>query len=244
MSGAPHDGPADATPHPVRARLQRMRSRGLERALVALGLTLLGALVAELVLLTVAAPAQGGALWRAIAVETVAGREAAIPIALRGGVPRWMVAQASATQDLGIFCVAYPLFLRAMHRFGDRRTWLLDRLRRIQSDADAHRGFVHRWGGFGVFVFMLVPFLVNGPLVGAVAGRLAGLRTPDLFLPVVASTCIAAVAWTYFYDKVLGVAGDLHPLLPFALTGVVVGGVLATLVLRETLELRRNRRQT
>lgn len=235
------EGPAKA--QGVRAGIERMRSRGQERLLLLIGAILLGGLVAELILLTAAFPAQGAALWRLLVVELVAGREAAIPVALRSDVPRWLVAQVSATQDIGIVCLAYPLFLRLMHKFQDRRNWFLDRMRRIQSDADAHRGFVHRWGGLGVFLFMLVPFLVNGPLVGAIAGRLAGLRTNDLMIPVLASTCIAAVAWTYFYDEVLKLAGDLDPLLPPILTAVVVGLVLGALILRETLEIRRARRE-
>lgn len=226
----------------LRHGIQRMRSRGLERAILLLGAVLLGTVLTEVILLTVAFPSQGIALWRAVAVELVAGREASIPIALRGGVPRWMVAQVSASQDIGIVCLAYPLFLRMMHRFRDRQNWLMTRLRRIQKDADEHRGLVHRWGGFGVFLFMLVPFLVNGPLVGAVAGRLTGMTTRDLMLPVVAATCIAAVAWTYFYDAVLRFAGDFHPLLPPILTAVIVGLVLGSLVLRETLQLRLERR--
>lgn len=225
-----------------RVGLQRMENVALERGLVLAGLTLLGGLVAELVLLTLWFPAQGIAMWQALAVELVAGREAAIPIALGGGAPRWLVAQASAMQDIGIVCVVYPLFLRLMHRFQHRRTWFLDRMRRIQADADRHRGIVHRWGGFGVFVFMLMPFLVNGPLVGAVAGRLTGLRTADLLVPVVAATVVAAVAWTYFYNQVLSLAGDMHPLLPAILTAVILGLVLGSLVVHETLQMRRERK--
>ncbi|HUR24483.1 MAG TPA: small multi-drug export protein [Candidatus Thermoplasmatota archaeon] len=232
---------AAAEPRRLRGSIRRMRSRGLERGLLFLGVLLLAAVVAEMVLLTVAFRSQGLALWRAVAVEVVAGREAAIPIAISGGVPRWMIAQVSATQDIGVVCLAYPLFLRLMHRFRDRQTWLMTRLRRIQKDADEHRGLVRRWGGFGVFLFMLVPFLVNGPLVGAIAGRLTGMTTKDLMLPVVAATCIAALAWTYFYDVVLRLAGDLHPLLPVALTALVIGLVVGSLVLRETLQLRRER---
>jgi hypothetical protein len=169
-----------------RGGLQRMANRGLERTIILVGLALLGGILAELVLLTIWFPSQGVAMWQAIAVEMVAGREAAIPIAL--GV--------------------------------------LDRMRRIQADADQHRGLVRKLGGFGIFLFMLVPFLVNGPLVGAVAGRLTGMRTVDLIVPVVAATVIAAVAWTYFYDQVLGLAGDMHPLLPPILTAIIVGLVL------------------
>ena len=219
-----------------------MANRGLERTLILVGLALLGGILAELVLLTLWFPTQGIAMWQAIAVEVVAGREAAIPIALRGGAPRWLVAQVSAAQDLGIVCLVYPLFLRLMNRFQGRRNWFLDRMRRIQADADQHRGLVRRLGGFGIFLFMLVPFLVNGPLVGAVAGRLTGMRTVDLIVPVVAATVIAAVAWTFFYDRVLGLAGDLHPLLPPILTAIIVGLVLGTLVVRETLQMRRERK--
>lgn len=226
----------------VRARLAGMRSRGLERLLLLLGAALLGIVAAELALLTAAWPEAGFAMWRAVGVEMLFGREAAIPIAVSSGAPRWLVAQVSATQDIGVFALAYPLFLRLMQRTRGSDGWLAVRLRRIESDAEQHRGLVHRWGGFGVFLFMLVPFLANGPLIGGVAGRLAGLRTSDVLLPVVASTCLAAVAWTYFYDQVLGLAGDLHPALPYALSFVVVGLVIGSLVLRETLELRRARK--
>jgi uncharacterized membrane protein len=225
-----------------RAGLTRMENQALERALIVTGLMLLGGLVAEIMLLTLWFPDQGIAMWQAMAVELVAGREAAIPIALGGGAPRWLVAQASATQDLGIVCVVYPLFLRLMHHFQDRRNWFLDRMRRIQADADRHRGLVRRLGGFGIFLFMLVPFLINGPLVGAVAGRLTGMRTTDLIVPVVAATVAAAAAWTYFYNQVLSLAGDMHPLLPPILTAVIVGLVLGSLVVHETLQMRRERK--
>jgi uncharacterized membrane protein len=236
-------GPPEGAGGRVRAGLRRMRNRGLEHLLLAAGAVLINVIALELILLAVVWEDAAVAMWRAVGVEMVAGREAAIPIALQSGVPRWLVAQVSATQDIGVFLLAYPLVLRVLGRKTRRKGWLRTRLDRIQEDADKHRGLVHRWGGFGIFVFMLVPFLVNGPLVGAIAGRLAGLRTTDILLPVVASTCIAAVAWTYFYDAVLALAGDVHPALPYVLTAIVVGGVLGSLLLRETLELRRERRK-
>lgn len=226
----------------VRAGLQRMRSTGLEQGLLASGAVLVNIMALELILLALVWEDAAVTMWRAVGVEMVAGREAAIPIALQSGVPRWLVAQVSATQDIGVFLLAYPLVLRLLSRKTGRKGWLRTRLERVQDDAEKHRGLVHRWGGFGIFLFMLVPFLVNGPLVGAIAGRLAGLRTTDILLPVVASTCINAVAWTYFYDAVLSLAGDVHPALPYVLTAVVVGGILGSLVLKETLEMRKTKR--
>lgn len=228
----------EAKGKPRKGELKAMQSPAFERFVLLLGAALLGAVVAEVVLLMVAAPEQGKALWQMVLVEFFAGREAGIPIALGADVPRWLVAQVSATQDIGVVCLAYPLFLRLMHRFRASERWLMVRLRRIQADAEAHRGLVHRWGGIGIFLFMLVPFLVNGPLVGAVAGRLTGMKTTDLAVPVIAATVVAAVAWTYFYDGILWLTGDIA-WLPWVLTGVILALVLGSLIVRETLEIRR-----
>ena len=234
---------ADAGAAPPAARIhegmRRMRSRGLEQSLLIGGAVLLNAIAVELALLGLLSSSMGLGMWRAVGVEMLLGREAAIPVARQSGAPRWLIAQVSATQDIGVFLLAYPLFLRLMSRPVKKKGWLRRRLEKIQEDADEHRGIVHRWGGFGVFLFMLVPFLVNGPLVGGIAGRLAGLRTTDILVPVVASTCIGAVAWTYFYDAVLGLAESVHPALPYILTFVIVGGLIGTLLLKETLEMRR-----
>lgn len=235
--------PPAAAPPGRPSGLRTIRSRGLEQSLLISGAVLLNVIAVELALLGLVSPPMGLAMWRAVGVEMLLGREAAIPIALHSGAPRWLVAQVSATQDIGVFLLAFPLFLRLLARPVKKKGWLRKRLEKVQQDAEEHRGVVHRLGGFGVFLFMLVPFLVNGPLVGGIAGRLAGLRTQDILLPVVASTTIGAFAWTYFYDAVLDLASGVHPALPYVLTFVIVGGLIGTLVIKETLEMRRDRQQ-
>lgn len=228
--------------HPLRARLHRIGSRGLERTLLAAGGVLLAAVVAEALTLTLLWPDVGVALWRALAVEVTLGREAAFPIALGGGVPPLLLVQVSATQDIGVFLILFPLFLRLMHRYGDAPNWFMARLRKLQDAAHHHRRFARRGGPWGVFLFMLVPFLVNGPLIGGVMGRLAGIPTRALLLPVVASTVVAAFAWAYLYDTMFRAAGDLHPALPPILTIAIVSLLLGLLLLREWLEARRQRK--
>jgi hypothetical protein len=216
-----------------------MRDRGLEATMVAAGLALLVLVAAEGIALTLLRPAVGLALWRELFVEITVGREASFPIALDGHVPPLLLAQVSFTQDIGLFCAVFPPFLRIMQRHHDSPGWIMGRLRRIQAQARKHGRVALRWGPWGVFAFMLVPFLVNGPIVGGAMGRLAGIPTRSLLLPVVASTVVAAFAWTYFYDVLLGWAGRLDPAVPFLLTACVVGALVSWLLLDEWLELRR-----
>jgi uncharacterized membrane protein len=235
-----------AAPHPEgtfqEEGLRRMDNVGLERTMFATGAVLLLVVLGEALALTLLRPEAGGALWRALAVEVTVGREAAFPIALNGGVPPPLLVQVSATQDTGVFCILFPLFLRLMHRYGDSPNWFMARLRKVQAAAHHHRGFARRWGPWGVFVFMLVPFLVNGPLIGGVMGRLAGIPTKSLLLPVIGSTAVAAFAWTYLYNGMLSLAGDLHPALPPILTIAIVSALFAWLLIGEWLEARKARK--
>jgi uncharacterized membrane protein len=178
------------------------------------GLLLLAGLVVQTLLIGVVNPHLARVLAGAAATEAVAGREGGIPVGLAQGAPRILVFQYSIMQDLGTAFLVYPLFLRLIHRPGGEASFFLGRIRRIEAAAERHEKYVRRWGPLGVFAFMLLPFLVNGPLVGLLAGRIAGIRTRHLLLPVVGATVAGAGAWTFFYDHMLGLAHGLHPGLP------------------------------
>lgn len=220
----------------------RLSDRAVELRLVIVGCILLAAVLVELAIATFLWPRAGQALWEGLVVEMFTGREAGIPIALGGGAPPWVVAQVSATQDIGTVCLAYPALLWALHRYRDRDNFVMRRLRRIQTHAAHHRGFVRRWGPFGVFLFMLVPFLVNGPLFGAAVGRLAGVATKWLILPVIGATVLAAFAWTYAYDTLFRFVANLDPRIPPLLTFAIVGGLVTWGVVGELLDARKQAR--
>ncbi|MEK6985010.1 MAG: small multi-drug export protein [Candidatus Thermoplasmatota archaeon] len=191
---------------------------GLRRALAVAGAVLLLFVAAELLAYKLVDGVGAGALARGLAVELVLGREPALPIALGGGAPPWLVAQLSATQDIAIGALAFPLFLYALARYRDAPNFVMRKLRDLEAEARKHEAFARRWGPLGLFAFMLVPFLVNGPLVGAAVGRLAGIPTRHLILPVVGSVLVASFAWTYFYNRLFALTGNLHPLLAPAIT--------------------------
>jgi uncharacterized membrane protein len=191
------------------------RLRGTEEGQVFVwGLALTAAFVTELVLLLVLAPAWGRPIATAVPIDMFSGKEAALPVALAGGAPWYLVAQVSTLQHIALGTVAFPVFLFLLHRYQDRDNLLMRRLRRIERAADHHKAFVTKWGPVGVFLFMMVPFLVNGPLVGGILGRLAGIGTKYLILPVVAASLISSLLWARGYDFALGFVEGVDPRLP------------------------------
>lgn len=244
---APSVPPAVATPAPptdpdLDEGFATVPDRVLQWRIVVVGLILMTAVFTELALATYLWPEAGKALWQGMVVEMFSGREAGIPLSLQGGAPPWIVAQVSATQDIGVVCLAYPAFLWALHRFQDRDNFVMRRLRRLQQHAVKHRAFVHKWGPLGIFLFMIVPFLVNGPLLGAAAGRVSGIATRWLIVPVVAATVLAALAWTYAYDLLFSLVNDLDPRVPPVLTFIIVGGLVAWGIVGEVVDARKQAR--
>lgn len=231
--------PASSSDPDLDEGFTRISSRVVEVRIIVIGCILLAAVLVELAIASFVWPEAGQAMWRGLVVEMFSGREAGIPLSLEGGAPPWIVAQVSATQDIGIVCLAYPAFLWALHRYRDRDNFVMRRLRRLQQHAVKHRVFVRRWGPFGVFLFMLVPFLINGPLLGAAVGRVAGIATKWLILPVVAATVIAATAWTYAYDLVFNLVEDLDPRIPPALTIAIVASLVLWGIIGEVLDARK-----
>ncbi len=200
----------------------------LEKAIFVTGIVLAAVVVIEAMIAWRVAP-WGEALIRGLVAELLAGREAGVPVALAGGVPPLVVWQMSATQDLATAFLAFPVVLVFIHRMERRDNWLGRRLTRIEEAAAEHQAYLRKWGPLGVFLFMQVPFLVNGPFIALTAGRVAGIRTWYLLAPVILGTIVAAAAWTYLFDTLIGVTNAIHPMAGWIIAWLMVTivGVLA-----------------
>jgi len=218
-----------------------VRLTGLEKSLFVFGAAVAAGLVTQAVLL--------GALFgwdlfwglvRGFSTELFLGREGGIPTYLAWGVPPLLVFQFSFAQDVAAGFLVYPFFLHALHKHHNADNVLMRRLRRIEAAAARHRNLVDRWGAVGVFLFMLAPFLVNGPLVGLMVGRVAAIRTRYLVAPVVLATGVAAAAWTFAYGRMLALAERFDPGFGKWIA-VAVALILAALMVWESIQDRAHR---
>lgn len=207
------------------ARVGPLRS---EVALALFGVAMWGLLAAQLAVLAGLAPDQARAMAVGLGTELAFGREAGIPAGLAAGLHPLLMWETSVVQDFATAFLGYPVFLYLLHRYQDRDLYLMRRLRRIEAKAAEHQQFVHRWGPLGIALFMFVPFLVNGPFVALVLGRLTGIHTRQLLLPVLGATIVIAGAWTFALDGMLRLAGAVDPRLGYAAAGLAVV-IVATL---------------
>lgn len=201
-------------------------TKPIEHQLIGFGLFCWGVLAALLIFLFSFDPQQGRALLAGIGAELVSGREGGVPVGLAAGAHALFVWQGSFLQDLGTAFTGYPVFLYFLHRYHDRDWYIMRKLRRIEATAESHEKYVKKWGPLGIGVFMLVPFLVNGPFVGLVLGRIAGIRTRKLLPVVVAATILTAAAWTFAFDAMIRLANTFDPRIPYAIAAIALSAVL------------------
>lgn len=200
---------------------RRMRARA-DDVVLRSGVALAALLVGTIAAATASSWRVGAALVQMVGLELVVGREAGIPVALQAGAPVWLVILVSFTQDMAVAALVYPLAVRFLFGGGHAGERLGRRVRALEAAAHRHRAWAQRWGPLGVFLFMLVPFLVNGPLVGGVLGRVAGIPTRRLVVPVAAATFLSILAWTLAYEALFAASARVDGRLPIVLTLLVV----------------------
>lgn len=90
--------------------------------------------------------------------------------------------------------IVFPLFVLSWNHLLD-----LPRLRpmlaKLQVRAESQQVWVRRLGIAGLFLFVLVPFWMTGPIVGAIIGFLIGLGTALNLTLVLTANSLAIVGW-------------------------------------------------
>lgn len=151
-------------------------------------------------------PESGRKIALTVATEFFPGKEAAVflgivfldlnPIIVWG--ISWII-------DIITTTWAYPIFYLFRKRQAGRQTFFGYFFAKMERGAKRHQAKVEKYGGWGIFLFMLIPFAVNGSLIGAIVGKLAGVRTRYILPAVVGSTMVSSgywvILWYFFEDQ-------------------------------------------
>lgn len=137
-----------------------------------------------------------------LGLEAFQGREVAIPVGiLQYHLPPLLIFGISFSWDLLSTAWIYPIFYLYRRRNARNDNFAGYFFQKMEQKAQRNRAFIERYGAVGLYLFMLIPFAVNGPLIGAIIGKLAGIRTRYILPTVVLATFTASAAWTaaYYY---------------------------------------------
>jgi uncharacterized membrane protein len=137
--------------------------------------------------------------------------------------------------------IFYPLFVFSWQHLLALR-WLRRFFDRTRRAAEARKDWVQRYGIIGLFVFVLFPFWMTGPVVGSVIGFLLGLRIWVNMTVVLGGTCAAIFGWAFlmrqFHEQLASYSSYAATALVVLLAIIIIVGHM----LYRTLHENKNKR--
>jgi uncharacterized membrane protein len=130
--------------------------------------------------------------------------------------------------------VLYPLFVLSWRQL-IRVPRLQSFVERMHHAAESRRGVVREFGIAGLFVFVLAPLWMTGPVVGAIIGFMVGLRDRVILAVVLGGTYLAIGVWGVLLNELNDWAASVNRFAPYAL---VLAMVLIALALHGLGRLR------
>ncbi|MBL6882351.1 MAG: small multi-drug export protein [Candidatus Poseidoniaceae archaeon] len=126
--------------------------------------------------------------------------------------------------------------------FGGRmlQTKLLgDILSTVEYTANEKREMINKWGFWGLIVFVWIPFMASGVLVGAMLGLLSRMKFMRVLMATMVGGFIASITWAYTAEGIVKIMHKykLEAVIPII---IIVFLLAAILHIRST----KNRRQT
>jgi len=212
--------------------------RNSEGAILLFGMSLVVGYVALLIIVWLFFPHYYSALAGIMVSNAVLGRLVGLGVGFASDLGFFPNVFFNVYVESTLVLLFYPLFILSWNRllnFETLRRWA----DRLHGSAERYRGKINRYGVIGLFLFVLFPFWMTGPIVGAIIGYLMGLRHRVTLSVVIAGTFFATMVWAWLLKHVQAWAATFDERAPWLIVFAIVTVAVLGLIIRRV----RRRRQ-
>lgn len=130
------------------------------------------------------------------------GRVPALSFGYAADLSHFAVITTNVITELILVSIIYPLFVFSFN--GILKVEVLeDFFNKIKSKKQQHQEKFDRYGVFGLFIFVFIPFWMTGPIVGSIIGFLIGMKHYTIIVIVFIATTIAISLWGLFLQEIV-----------------------------------------
>ncbi len=148
------------------------------------------------------------------------GRAAGMALGYNQEFSTWTVILVSMSVETFMVLLFYPLFVFSYHKLIVIKP-LEETMARARRAAAMHQGKIMKFGIPGLLLFVWFPFLMTGPLVGAVIGFLIGLRPRVNLAVVLGGTYLAILCWSMLLKRIDELLKPV-PYIPLVFVGIIL----------------------
>ncbi|MGA1931882.1 small multi-drug export protein [Arcobacter sp. YIC-464] len=113
----------------------------------------------------------------------------------------WVILTNVYTETIMV-TILYPLFVLSIK--GVLKVKVLEEFfLEVESRKKQHKEKFDKYGKFGLFIFVFIPFWMTGPIVGSMIGYLIGMKHYTIISIVFVATVISITLWGVFLQEIV-----------------------------------------
>ncbi len=130
------------------------------------------------------------------------GRVPSLSFGYASELSHFVVITTNIITEAILVAIIYPLFVFSFK--GILKIKVLENFfNEVQSKKQLHQEKFDKYGKFGLFFFVFIPFWMTGPIVGAIIGFLIGINLYTVIIIVLVATVIAISLWGFFLQEII-----------------------------------------
>jgi uncharacterized membrane protein len=142
---------------------------------------------------------KAGNLLLAFLAHIFGGRAAGIGLCFMAGFNLGWTLLYNFYLEILIVCLAYSVFVLSMSNH-IKFKWVMYVAVAMKNKAEKHKDKIERYGWIGLFLFVMLPLPVTGPVTGSIMGYLLNIHVGRNFSAVFLGTFSAILSWVIFFD--------------------------------------------
>jgi uncharacterized membrane protein len=141
----------------------------------------------------------GRTLLGAFVAHTLGGRAAGVGLCIAFNINIYVTILYNMFLEVLIVCFSFSLFLFSFNNQYFRLGFLQKAIKNSERSARKYEEVISRYGWIGIFIFVMVPLPVTGPVVGSFIAYFLCFSLKRNFISVFSGTFIAIVLWSIFF---------------------------------------------
>ncbi|MCP3872278.1 MAG: small multi-drug export protein [Desulfobacteraceae bacterium] len=138
-------------------------------------------------------------LGLAFFAHTFGGRAAGIGLCIMNGFGPILTIGYNFYLEVLIVCFTYSIFVLTTNNY-IRIIWVTNLIERLTQKAIEQKDKVQTFGWIGLFLFVMLPLPVTGPVMGSVIGYMLRINLVKNFSATGSGTLAAIIVWFFCFD--------------------------------------------
>ncbi len=143
-----------------------------------------------------------GVLSSTVALNIMGGRGAGVVTCLSGDISILKTIVFNFYIEVASVMITYAVAVLVLRNFIKHR-FINDTVRQAEHAAQGHKTKIKKYGGIGLWLFVIFPFFMTGPVIGSIIGYLLNYKPINNFLIVFSATLTSIIVYTLAGNRII-----------------------------------------